>query len=112
MAGVKLEMGRLTAIRANVGPKTEAALDVLAVKVQAEAQGNIVREDLIDTGAMLNSVAVQKLGKGRRGVGTSRKYGVHHEFGTRHHRARPWLRPALKAAEPLARDLFGKVVIG
>lgn len=111
MAGVRLNMTALTALRANVGPKTEEALDALALKVQAEAQGNIVRQDLVDTGMLLNDVTIQKLGKGRRGVGTGRKYGVHHEYGTRKMKARPWLRPALKAAEPLAKDLFGKVVL-
>lgn len=110
VSGVKLDMGRLTSLRKSIDKRTDSALDALAVAVQAEAQGNIVRQDIIDTGALLNDVSVSSPSRGVRRVGTGREYGVFHEFGTRRHKARPWLRPALDAAEPLARDLFGKVV--
>lgn len=107
---VRLEIGRLESLTKATPGRIEAALDALAVKVLAEAQSNIVRQDLVDTGGLLNSGTTARGGRLVRYVGFGKDYAPHHEFGTRRHRARPYLRPALKAAEPLARELFGKVI--
>lgn len=107
---VRLDMGRLQALKAQVGPRTEEALDTLAVKVQQDAQANIRSQGLIDTGRLFNSIAIQKVGKAVRRIGTAVYYGVFHELGTRRNPARPWLRPARDSAVALARSLFTKVV--
>lgn len=110
MAGVRLEMGRLTSLRAQVGPRTEAALDALATNVKQQAQVVITEVNLIDSGLLRDSVAVARPSKGVRTVGPTQEYGIFHEFGTRHHRARPFMRPALDRSIDFAKTLFGKVV--
>jgi HK97 gp10 family phage protein len=66
----------------------------LALTVQNEAR----RRAPVDTGRLRSSITFT-LDTDRRGlvarVGTNVDYAAHVEFGTRHSRAQPYLRPAL-----------------
>ncbi|MFC4426206.1 HK97-gp10 family putative phage morphogenesis protein [Deinococcus navajonensis] len=50
----------------------------------------------VDTGRLRQSIGVQKVSDGHYRVGTNVVYAPFVEFGTRHNRAQPFLRPAFE----------------
>lgn len=84
---------------ARLGNGVEGALNEAAMAgglvVEGAAKQNIIAQDIIDTGATLNSVAVREVGEGEVEIGPATEYAIHHEFGTRYMAARPFMRPAL-----------------
>ena len=51
----------------------------------------------VDLGTLRQSISVQEISPGYRRVGTSILYAPYLEYGTRHIKPRPFMRPALEA---------------
>lgn len=101
----KNDIGKL----ARTGRNVQDVLMEAAFDVEARAKRNIVQHDLVDTGALLNSVQASETSTGAR-VTVGQHYGVYHELGTRHHPARPFLVPAFEEVKgDLQRRLRGAV---
>ena len=81
------------------GPQGPVAKYLLRLVLRIEALAK--RLCAVDTGRLRSSIT-HDLGVDGRGlygmVGTNVEYAIFLEFGTRHMRARPFLRPALRAA--------------
>ena len=78
----------------------QKVIDRASFGVQARTQGYIREHDLIDTGFMLNSVAVRKLEPLENEVRVGAEYAIYHELGTVHIPARPFLGPAVEDERP------------
>lgn len=50
----------------------------------------------VQTGRLRQSIGIQKVGDGHYRVGTSVSYAPFVEYGTRHQRAQPFMRPAVE----------------
>lgn len=85
-----------------LGDQVEAALSEAALAgglvVEGAAKENIIAQDIIDTGATLNSVAVDVEGDEAH-IGPATEYAIYHEYGTRTMRARPFMGPALTESQ-------------
>lgn len=67
--------------------------------LEAEIKQNVVEKDIIDTGALLNSVQVQRFEDDglTSYTGPGVEYAIHHEYGTSRMAARPFVGPAVEA---------------
>lgn len=65
---------------------------LVAQQLRTEA----IRLAPVDTGRLRQSIGVRRIGDGHYRVGTNVSYAPFVEFGTRHTRAQPFLRPALE----------------
>lgn len=126
---VQIDTGRLNRILRNLPGNRRQAVANLALEVETQAKANIVAQDIVDTGALLNSVyaelpgtnnfatakaavesrnpdaTVTQLpapGADEAHVGPSVEYAIYHEFGTSSMGARPYLGPAVAAAADAA----------
>ena len=87
----------LRKLTANMVGELEDVLDKAAHNVEARAKQNIVDQDIIDTGATLNTTQARNEGrKWERVIGPSTDYSPHLELGTSTMAARPFLTPALE----------------
>lgn len=74
----------------------DAAAMAGGLVVEGAAKENIIEQDIIDTGATLNSTQARPGDEaGEVDVGPSTEYAIFHELGTRYITARPFLVPAL-----------------
>lgn len=71
-------------------------LQRIARDVEAEAKVNVKRHQLIDTGALVNSIGIRQSGAASYDVIAGVHYAVYHEMGTRYMPARPFMGPALQ----------------
>lgn len=99
MAGYTVfDEAALAELLASESGPTGAALARSAISVEGAAK----RLCPVDTGRLRSSIH-HELGQDSRGlvarIGTDVEYAAHVEFGTRHNRAQPFLRPALRAAQ-------------
>lgn len=102
-------------------PQIAARLEDMADRVTAKTAGDIearakanVRSSgrrhvhppadghawMIDTGALLNSIAARRLAPGLWAVEVGQEYGAYFEFGTRYMAADPFLFPAARDEAP------------
>jgi HK97 gp10 family phage protein len=110
-AGIKLDTRRLDAMARGLKTNTSNALARTARQVEATAKMNIIAKDIIDTGAMLNSVTTTQQSEGVYWVHDGVEYGVYHELGTHRISARPFMVPAVEAVGAqveaiIAKELF------
>jgi hypothetical protein len=130
---VKLDTAKLNQLIAQVPGNVNAIVRESALAVEAEAKKNIRAWPLIDTGALLNSIAIEKIRNGVYEIGDfggytkkrESRYGYHdvsagmeyavywelghHNLFTRHYMRMPFLGPAV-AKE--ANFLAGKIAKG
>lgn len=71
-------------------------LDAGAFIVEGKMKQIVVEKDIVDTGALLNSISVTTLDGLTRSIGPSVEYAVYHEYGTsRGLAARPFAAPSI-----------------
>lgn len=126
---VQINTGRLNRILRSLAGNRREAVAKLALEVETQAKANIVQQDIVDTGALLNSVYTELPGANNFAaakaavesrnpdavvaqlpaaaddeahVGPSVEYAIYHEFGTSKMGARPYLGPAVAAAADAA----------
>lgn len=92
-ANVVLRSNNLPRYR-DSGKRVHSVLMEAGFDVERGAKQNITDHDLIDTGALKNSVTVSTPDESTVRIGPSVHYGIWHEIGTKHHIARPYLVPA------------------
>lgn len=94
-----LDDRRLASLIKTHGRDLEDVVVKTAHDVEAEAKSIVIRKDIIDTGATLNSIAVFPVPGDRfaRHVGPTTDYSIHLEFGTRYIAARPFMTPAAES---------------
>jgi hypothetical protein len=85
---VQIDASKLEALLARfdhaqpiVDREGKAALDRSAIRVQNSARGNIHQSGAIDTGQLLNSIAIEDRGPFARAIGTNKTYGEVVEMG-------------------------------
>lgn len=86
--GLLEKMGKLDSI-------PEFMLEV-AMEVAENVKQNIVREDVIDTGALHDSITAEQRGEDMTVVRDGVSYGVYQEFGANGRAARPFFTPAIE----------------
>lgn len=80
-------------VLAELAAELTAIEDRTAADVAATARANIKRAGLVDTGALLDGITVERTAE--RTVEVSAPgHGTYAEFGTRYLPARPWFTPA------------------
>ena len=90
----KVDVSKLLALSTRLNSIPEAMLEV-AEDVAIQVRQNIVDDEIIDTGDLLNSITAEQRGNitlVRDGV----SYGVYNEFGTSRMAARPFFAPAIE----------------
>jgi hypothetical protein len=117
---IKLDTTKLNQLIATAPKKTDQIIRTAAFMIEAEAKKNIRAWPLIDTGALLNSIAVERIKTGQYEVGdfggytkgkrksrydwhdvsAGMEYAVywelgHHNLFTRHYMRMPFLGPAV-----------------
>jgi hypothetical protein len=135
-ATVKLDVTKLNQLLAQIPERKNEAVRAAAFLIEAGAKKNIQAWPLIDTGALLNSIAVEKISLGHyqigdfggytktrkrskyawRSISAGMEYGVYWELGhrnlfTRHYMRMPFLGPAVvdtekQFIEKLSKDLL------
>jgi len=105
---VRLDTRELDAIARHLDLNTDDAVEAIARQVEALAKSTIVAKDIIDTGALLGSIAVTKQGTNSRWVHDGVEYGVYHELGTHRIGARPFMTPAVEAVNREVADIVKK----
>jgi hypothetical protein len=93
---VKQDTRKLDQILAQFPARAEGILDATAFEVQANAQMNAP----VDTGALKNSIHVEKPAQFVRRVSDGVEYGIHVEFPgvTRRWAGHPFMLPAVESA--------------
>lgn len=92
----RLELTRLSELRAELKPRAEAILAETAFAIQADAQ---LRAP-VDTGALRSGIEAEKVGDLAWQVHDAVDYGLHVELGTSRMRAQPFMVPAVESATP------------
>lgn len=103
---VKLDLGRLQALRGSLPQRTEQAVEAAARRIEGAAKGNAP----VDTGTLRNSITVENSGTARRKIGPTVDYGVFVELGTKNDRPQPYLKPAFDAVAPRLIDELKRIV--
>ena len=80
----------------------ENSLETIADTIKEEVKNNIRNKNIIDTGALLNSIDSGLISPNEAYVRDGVSYGVYNEFGTYKMAARPHFIPAA--------ELFGKLI--
>ena len=70
--------------------KKAMALEIIGAKAESYAKQLCP----VDTGRLRNSISHAQLNEDSEVIGTNVEYAPHVELGTRHQRAKPYLRPA------------------
>ncbi len=98
---VKLDTKLLAKAIINLGNRMDKVLEVAGNNIEANAKSLIVEQDIIDTGATLNSTQMRDVPGERfqRRIGPTTEYAPHLEFGTSRIQARPFVIPALQMEE-------------
>ena len=90
----------LEKLRRELEPRAQALIAKGAEDIQERAQDIVVEKNIIDTGALHNSIAARQKEPFKWWVLVGVEYGIYHELGTRRMRARPFLLPALEQVRP------------
>jgi len=112
MTSIRLDTTKLDALARGLKVNTKDALAAVAFQVEANAKSNIIAKDIIDTGAMMNSVQTTQQSPNSYWVHDGVEYGIYHELGTHKIGARPFMVPAVETVGAqvdaiIARELFG-----
>lgn len=97
LATVHVRHNRFPSMPPEVRRRASQVVRKTTYDAQAHAQANIVGHDLVDTSALLNSMAAHFLSPLHGRVGPAVFYGIYHEYGTVYMPARPFVGPATEA---------------
>lgn len=87
-------------------PKAERIVAKAALDIQANAQTRAP----VDTGALRASIQAHRVGPAHWRVTVGVDYGIYQEYGTVHHAAQPFMRPAVAIVRPMFRKAMRGVV--
>tara|TARA_Y100000310_G_scaffold293809_1_gene323719 strand:+ start:1658 stop:1951 length:294 start_codon:yes stop_codon:yes gene_type:complete len=87
----------------------EDVVEIAGRNIEGRAKSIIIRDDIIDTGATLNSVESRTAGKLEREIGPTTEYAPYLELGTSRMPARPFMVPAKEAEEGPFRQALTQV---
>lgn len=99
MLRVEIKRNRIPGLSAKVRRSLTNINMTIAELIAEEARLNVLRQGLLDSGFLFSSIVAQADPSGIRGeseVIVGAYYGIFHEFGTVHMRARPFLGPAVE----------------
>lgn len=99
-------------VRGAVKRNAQAAVAKAAHDIEGLAKVNIQQHDLIDTGALLNSVQAVQKSELLWWVVVGQHYGLYHELGTRFMPARSFLLPAADQVHPRFRSTMANILRG
>jgi HK97 gp10 family phage protein len=88
----RIDLTGLERLTKEMEPRAEKVLDDTAFQVETEAKNSAP----VLTGALRNSIHVEKPGRLYRTVGDSVDYGIYQELGTSRMAAQPFLVPAVE----------------
>lgn len=86
-------------------------LDASGLLVERRAKQIVVEKGIIDTGNLLNSIAVIPASPSVREVLSGAEYSIYNEYGTCKMAARPYMRPALDESSAAIERLLGAAVV-
>jgi HK97 gp10 family phage protein len=89
---IVLDTRGLQQLLGSMDDRAEKVLDVAARNIERGAKEFAP----VDTGALKNSIHVEKPGPLERIVGDGVNYGIYQEYGTSRMPAQPWLTPAVE----------------
>lgn len=92
-----IQFNHLTRAPAMLEAQIDKIVERTAYGIEAGAKANIVKNDTIDTGNMLGSVAAIRVGHMMWQIVCVPFYSIYIEMGTRFMRARPFMAPAMRA---------------
>ena len=92
---VTYEAGKLRAYTDSLPQRADRLAGALAARGEGYVKENIVAQDVIDTGAGLNSAQHRREALAVWLIFVGMPYMVYHEFGTYKMRARPFFIPAM-----------------
>lgn len=95
---VTLDTKKLDEYARNIGRTADRAVQAVAMQGVNEVKIEIVAKDIIDTGALLNSIEAEKLAERLWMVRDGVHYGIYQEFGTYRMGARPFMLPGVLRA--------------
>lgn len=90
----KVDLSGLMVLMKDIENIPEFMLEV-AEEVAEQVRENIVNQDVIDTGALLDSIVAEQPSEDLTLVRDGVEYGVYQEFGTSRIAARPFFTPAI-----------------
>lgn len=96
MIVTRIDLTRLSELRAELKPKANELLAASALRIQAGAQ---LRAP-VDTGALRSSIEAEQVGDLRWEVHDGVEYGIFQELGTSRLAAQPFMVPAVEAETP------------
>jgi HK97 gp10 family phage protein len=91
---IKLDTAMLDKFAANLGINTDRALASIAFQVEGYAKQSAP----LLTGALRNSIHVEKIGENKYWVSDGMEYGIFQELGTRKMAAHPFMIPSVERA--------------
>lgn len=91
-----------------LGSVDDMLFDV-AEQTADKVKQNIERKHIIDTGALLSSIAAERRGNDEAVVRDGVSYGVYNEFGTDKMAARPFFVPAVEQAGEVIERKFTEI---
>ena len=106
---VRVYISRLLELEKNFSRVPEAMMEITE-DVAIEVRENIVREGVIDTGALLDSITAERRDEQTTIVRDGVEYGVYQEFGTSRIAARPFFTPAIENFGEIFERIFTKVL--
>jgi phage gpG-like protein len=80
---VRLNLSRLQQLAGELHGNVDQAVEQIAKQAVTEVQAVIVDKDIIDTGALLNSITYWKIGDAQYAVSDGVDYGIYNQFGHR-----------------------------
>lgn len=118
MAGVRLDTSRLDQLLMSIPGDADEIVGKAAMLIEQQAKSNIRGWQLIDTGALLNSIMAERVKRGRWLVHDGVEYGLYWELGHRNlflrrYVRKPFFTPAImyvgaKFAQMFQQGLFNE----
>lgn len=105
-ANIRLDTSGLDALQRRLNVNGDQAVAAVAFQLEATVKGTIISKDIIDTGALLNSIHTEKRGEKVYWVADGVEYGVYHELGTHRMAARPFMTPAVEKVNLQIADII------
>jgi HK97 gp10 family phage protein len=108
VGSVRLDTTALDALARSLNVNTGQAVAAIAFQLEGVTKANIISKDIIDTGALLNSIHTEKRGEETYWVADGVEYGIYHELGTHKIGARPFMLPAVETVNQQVADIVKK----
>ena len=105
----KIDISKLLALSQKLN-NIPAGMFEVAEDVAIDVKENIVRQGVVDTGALLSSITAEQRGDDITVVRDGVEYGIYNEFGTHKMAARPFFMPAIEHYGELFDRVFTRLL--